>query len=90
MYVDLGESEQSEEMILKVKSWSSMRNCHMCETPNGRVIAVDLEVDATLDKRITKPESLIGREVRVEYVHPYEYIAHNVKLLKKDNAGSRN
>ena len=70
-------------MKIKITEWNELENAFYCDYEGETRKMIDLFVDGTLDKRYKNPESLVGREVEVEWLHPFIQIAHNVNLLPK-------
>lgn len=69
-------------MKYKIISYDSHRRIHACTDEKGDKHYIDFWVDGTLDKRYKNPESLIGKLIYAQWVHTYEEIAHDVKILK--------
>lgn len=69
-------------MKFKIKSYDSIQMIHHAEDESGKDRLIDFFVDGSLDRRFTKPESIIGKTVEVEWLHPYQEIANNIKIIK--------
>jgi hypothetical protein len=68
-------------LVKKLLETPNNRSDFVCEDDMGNDHNVDLFVDGTLPDGTT-PESLIGREVDVDYLSIYMEIANGVKLLQ--------
>jgi hypothetical protein len=66
-------------MKLKVISYNEGSDYHLCHDERGEVLRVDLMVCGTLPKGTT-PQSIVGKVVTCEYVHPFIVLAEGVAL----------
>jgi ABC-type polysaccharide/polyol phosphate transport system ATPase subunit len=79
-------------MKLFVKGYNGAGKSHICKVINPvgddpkEEITVDLMVDGGIEWKEGIELELIGQTVECEWIHPYEYIANRVKLVKKETA----
>jgi len=64
---------------LKVESYNPNADYYRCMTEEGEQKFVDLLTDN--NKIASTPESLIGKTIECENLHPFLYIAISVKVL---------
>jgi hypothetical protein len=64
---------------LFVKAWHEHWQAHECIYAGSRCVFVDLLVDGSLPDET--PESLIGKTVRVDYVHGFLWIGASPKVV---------
>lgn len=72
-------------MILKILEYDKLRDIHICDDENGKRHRVDLMVDGRF--KGVDPMALVGQVAEVDYLHPYEEIASNVKLINPRKDG---
>jgi hypothetical protein len=66
-------------MKLNVISYNEESDYHLCHDERGEVLRVDLMVSGSLPEDAT-PQSLVGKVVVCEYVHPFLVLAEGVAL----------
>lgn len=66
-------------MILKVISYHQGENYHKCIDESGNEHRLDIFTDGKLPRELN--ESICGKSISVEYLHPYIQLAMNAKII---------
>lgn len=71
------------ELTLKVLHRTGGGEDHLCETPSGEKITVDLMSDGDMDKAGVAADDLVGKFVTVDYVYPCTFIGMSPRIAAR-------